>query len=462
MTSFSDLGVHSRLQDSLLQRGFDTATKVQAEVIPFALASKDVLICAETGSGKTLAYLLPIFTQLIDSTELLAVESPYALVLLPTRELADQVYKQCQQLAESTAIKPILISGGQEFRYQAAQLRRNPEIVVATPGRLIEHIQKKTIDLSNLGCLVLDEADRMLDMGFRDDVLAIASQAEAKHQSLLLSATLKHRGITHIAQAMLESPEKVILSSAREVNANVKLQMILADDPAHKIRLLLWLLANESYSRVLIFAKTRERTEAIATELQRHNHRVCFLHGEVMQDARRKIMAGFREGRSTMMVATDVAARGLDVDELDLVINLDMAHSGEEFIHRAGRTGRAGASGLVISMISPEDWNLSAGIQKFLSTSFERRKIAGLEGSYKGPKKLKSSGKAAGTKKKKPKTANKGGATKSKKTRSTKNSPSKDSAKGRTSAGRTRKKDSRSDDNGGFAAFKPVNKPQID
>lgn len=459
MTTFSALGVHPRLQDLMAQRGFEAPTQVQAEVIPRVLASKDVLVCAETGSGKTLAYLLPLFSALLETPELLAQPSPYALVLLPTRELADQVFKQCQQLAESSPIKPLLISGGQEFRYQAAQLRRNPEIIIATPGRLLEHIQKKKIDLSSLACLVLDEADRMLDMGFRDDVLTIAAAVENKHQSLLLSATLKHKGITHIAEALLNDPEQVILSSAREVNTNVRLQMLLADDPAHKIRLLLWLLANEPFSRVLIFAKTRERTESVAKELQRHNHRVCFLHGEVMQDVRRKIMAGFREGRSKVMVATDVAARGLDVDELDLVINLDMAHSGEEFIHRAGRTGRAGASGLVISMISPEDWNLCTGIQKFLSVSFEKRKIQGLEGDYKGPKKLKSSGKAAGTKKKKPKPGDKAGKGSTKKAKGKRVGTKVKSAKAGQSGGNNRAKAAAVDD-GGYAAFKPGKKTE--
>jgi len=453
--TFSDLRVHSRLQDLIHQRGVEAPTQGQAEVIPKVIDNKDVLVCAETGSGKTLAYLLPLFTALLENEKLLAQASPYALILLPTRELADQVYKVCQQLAESSPVKPLLISGGQEFRYQAAQLRRNPEIIVATPGRLLEHIQKKKIDLSNLACLVLDEADRMLDMGFREDVLTIADAVTGSHQSLLLSATLKHRGITHIAEALLDNPEQVILSSARAVNANVKLQMILADDPAHKVRLLLWLLANESYSRVLIFAKTRDKTESVARELQSHRHRVCFLHGEVMQDVRRKIMASFREGRNKIMVATDVAARGLDVDELDLVINLDMAHSGEEFIHRAGRTGRAGASGLVISMISPEDWNLCAGIQKFLSASFEKRKIPGLEGSYKGPKKLKSSGKAAGTKKKKSKSTDKPGKGPIKKVKAKKpgNKVKLGQNKGKAGA-----EISPTADSGGFAPFKPGKK----
>jgi ATP-dependent RNA helicase SrmB len=399
VTNFADMGLHSRLITLLEDRQLREPTGVQGKAIPVLMSGKDGLISAETGAGKTLAYLLPIFHKLLGDQVARDHTSPVALVMLPTRELADQVYKECL-LFSGKELKPALISGGQEFRYQAALLRRNPEIVIATPGRLLEHCQSKTIDLSEVSILVLDEADRMLDMGFRDDVLGIAGMIESPHQTVLLSATLKHRGISAIAESTLRDPEKILLASPRQVNTNIKLGMLLADDPAHKVRLLLWLLANEPFERALVFVNTRERTENIASELQKHSHRVSYLHGEILQDNRRKIMAGFRQGKSRVLVATDLAARGLDVPELDLVINIDMAHSGEEFIHRAGRTGRAGQAGRVISMVSPPEWNLSAGIQRFLSTTFERLSIKGLEGDYKGPKKLKSSGKAAGKKKK--------------------------------------------------------------
>lgn len=402
MTSFAEFDLHPRLVETLGRLEMETPTEVQRGVLPLVKSGSDVLVCAETGSGKTFAYLLPVVSRLLADPSLKGQASPFCLVLLPTRELADQVYKQCLLLCESTGIRALLLSGGQEFPYQAALLRRNPEIVIATPGRIADHLARKTIDLSAVSCLVLDEADRMLDMGFRDAVLAIAGGIEKDHQTLLLSATLKHRGIGAIAASILDKPEKILLSSGREVNRNIKMQMLLADDASHKIRLLVWLLANEPYRRALVFVKTRETAEEVTRELQRHSHRASFLHGEVKQDARRKIMAGFREGKFSVLVATDLAARGLDVQELDLVINVDMAQSGDEFVHRAGRTGRTeGQEGLVVSLVSSPEWNLTAGIQRYMGATFERRKIAGLEGSYKGPKKIKSSGKAAGPKKKK-------------------------------------------------------------
>ena len=409
MTSFRELALHGRLIDYLESQDINSPTDVQDTAIPVLLAGRDALVCAETGTGKTLAYLLPVMHQLLGNPRLLARESPHCLILLPTRELADQVYKQVLALAEASGVRAVLISGGQEFRYQASLLRRNPEFVVATPGRLTEHLARNSLDLGGVKCLVLDEADRMLDMGFREDVLAIAAHIQGEHQSVMLSATLKHKGIAVVAADLLHDPEKVLLSTAREVNKNIKLQMILSDDSEHKIRQLTWLLANEKHTKALVFVKTREAAEQVANALAGHSHRVRFLHGEVAQDERRKIMAGFREGRFKVMVATDVAARGLDVSDLDLVINYDMAQSGEEFVHRAGRTGRAGDEGLLISLVSSPEWNLCAGIQRYLGATFERRKISGLEGTYKGPKKVKASGKAAGPKKKKSAAGDKGG-----------------------------------------------------
>jgi len=401
LSTFQDLGSHPRLIENLSSQSILDPTAVQAAVIPVLNKGLDALVCAETGSGKTFAYLLPLISRLACDQQLLGRDSPHGLILVPTRELANQVVKEIEFLCSGTGVKAALLTGGQEFRYQASLLRRNPEIVVATPGRLGEHLSRKSLTIADVKCLVLDEADRMLDMGFRDDVHAIASNIQPGHQTVMLSATLKHRGISQVAGELLKKPEKIQLSSAREVNANVKLQMILADDVAHKLRLLTWLLANKPYSKALVFVKTRESVESITSDLKQHGHAVRFLHGELSQDARRKIMTGYREGRFKVLVATDVAARGLDVSGLEMVVNFDMAHSGEEFVHRAGRTGRAGQDGLLISLVSSNEWNLSASIQRYLNVSFETFKIPGLEANYKGPKKIKSSGKAAGPKKKK-------------------------------------------------------------
>ncbi len=409
MATFLELGIHTRIIENLAAQSILEPTPVQDQVIPILHEGLDALVCAETGSGKTLAYVLPAVNELAEDRRLLAADSPYALILVPTRELAIQVVKEIELASAGTGARVALLTGGQEFRYQASLLRRNPELIVATPGRLLEHLEKESLSIAKVRCLVLDEADRMLDMGFRDDVKAITSRIDPGHQTVMLSATLKHRGISEIAGELLKDPKRIQLSSAREVNPNVKLEMILADDNAHKLRLLTWLLANKPFSKALVFVKTRESVESIASALQKHGHSVRHLHGELTQDARRKIMSGYREGRFKVLVATDLAARGLDVSGLELVINFDMAQSGEEFVHRAGRTGRAGQEGLLISLVSSTEWNLSASIQRYLNATFEKTKIPGVEGTYTGPKKLKSSGKAAGTKKKKPKDKEKPG-----------------------------------------------------
>jgi ATP-dependent RNA helicase SrmB len=460
LATFLELGIHTRIIENLAAQSILEPTPVQDQVIPILQDGFDALVCAETGSGKTLAYVVPAVNDLAEDRRLLGADSPHALILVPTRELAQQVVKEIELACEGTGARVALVTGGQEFRYQASLLRRNPELVVATPGRLAEHLEKESLSIAKVRCLVLDEADRMLDMGFRDDVLAITSRIEPGHQTVMLSATLKHRGIAQIAGELLKEPKLVQLSSAREVNANVKLEMILADDTAHKLRLLTWLLANKPFTKALVFVKTRESVESVTSALQKHGHSVRFLHGELAQDVRRKIMAGYREGRFKVLVATDLAARGLDVSGLELVVNFDMAQSGEEFVHRAGRTGRAGQEGLLISLVSSTEWNLSASIQRYLNTSFEQTKIPGLEGNYKGPKKLKSSGKAAGTKKKKTKEKDKPAkkAEAGKKPKRPAGAAKPTGAK----AGKKKAPDDKKGQDGGFSSFRrpPVEKPE--
>jgi len=249
--------------------------------------------------------------------------------------------------------------------------------------------------------LVLDEADRMLDMGFREEVLDLVRACKPERQTLLLSATLKHKGVMAIGEQILTEPELLTLATVRDKHANIQQQIMLADDVAHKERLLLWLLANETYEKALIFTNTREKTVELDHLVRRHGHRSGSLHGEMMQDERNAMMDRIRRGNNQVLVATDVAARGLDVKGIDLVINFDMARKGDDYVHRIGRTGRAGAKGLAVSLIAANEWNLMASIERYLKQSFERRLVKELAGNYKGPKKLKASGKAAGSKKKK-------------------------------------------------------------
>ena len=398
-TEFSALPLNGQVLKAVAAQGLEQPTPVQAKTIPAASTGHDLLISAETGSGKTAAFLLPILSRFVENPA--PRSGTRALILLPTRELARQVFKQFTLFSEFTPIKAAQITGGDSFKFQAALLRKNPEIVISTPGRILEHVQKGSADFSDLEVLVLDEADRMLDMGFREEVLDIVKACKPERQTLLLSATLRHKGVMAIGELILNDPQQLTLATVRDKHANIQQQIMLADDVAHKERLVLWLLANESYEKALIFTNTRERAVQLESLVRRHGHRSGTLHGDMMQDERNAMMDRIRRGNNQVLVATDVAARGLDVKGIDLVINFDMARKGDDYVHRIGRTGRAGAKGLAISLIAANEWNLMASIERYLKQTFERRLVKELAGQYKGPKKLKASGKAAGSKKKK-------------------------------------------------------------
>ena len=270
---------------------------------------------------------------------------------------------------------------------------------------MVDHLKRKTADLSDLEFLVLDEADRMLDMGFAEDLSYIVESSSAERQTFMLSATLHHEGIGKVARSMLKNPEHVTTQAIQQQHEFIKQQYILADDNAHKDRLVTWLLANETYDKAIIFLNKRSEVERLHAFLMQHRDGVALLHGELTQDERNMVMEAIRAGRRRVLVATDVAARGLDVDGLDLVINYDLARKGDEYIHRIGRTGRAGKEGLAISLIASHEWNLKSSIERYLQQQMESRIIKELRANYKGPKKLKASGKAASSKKKPKKNA---------------------------------------------------------
>lgn len=407
--------LNERLLKALEKLGFEKPTPVQEQSIPPALAGKDLLVSAETGSGKTAAFLLPTLHRL------LASDAPNtgtrALILVPTRELARQVLKECQTLASFSSLKAGLIIGREDFKYQKTLFRKNPEIIVATPGRLMEHLDQGTPDFKDLEVLILDEADRMLDMGFGDDVLKIAALSNSERQTLLFSATMRQKGLGHMTNQVLRDPEHLMLSSVRDPHKSIRQQIVLADDNSHKEKLLLSLLSTENYDKALVFTNTRAKADMLGTQLFKSDLRSGVLHGEMEQEHRNRVVERLRTGHINVLIASDVAARGLDIKGIDLVINFDMARSGDDYLHRIGRTGRAGESGLAIALINATEWNLMASIERYLGQRFERRVIEGLIADYKGPKKLKASGKAAGSRKKKEakkETAKKGPKTKAK------------------------------------------------
>ena len=401
---FEELRLDRRLQMGLDDLALTDATEVQRQVVPLALTGTDLRISAETGSGKTLAYLIPL-AQRILSTQAGRQAGTLALILVPTRELARQVHKHCRQLLAKSPLEVHAITGGADFKYQKSLFRKNPEIIVATPGRLLEHCEKGSADLAALQTLVLDEADRMLDMGFREDVLKIAGYCGSDKQVLMLSATLRHQGLGVVAKALLQDPQTIAIGQVRQPHSSIFHQLILADSQEHKDKLLVALLQQGGFRRALVFANKRKTAVRLSNLLQYHKLRCGCLQGEMSTEERKQVMTRFSDGKVDIVCASDVAARGLDVKDIELVINFDMPHSGDDYLHRTGRTGRAGARGLAVSLVSATEWNLMVSIERYLKLSFERRNLPGLKARYNGPKKLKTSGKAAGSKKKRGKSA---------------------------------------------------------
>jgi len=394
--SFSGLALDEQLLLAVKKMGFELPTPVQQKSIPLALEHKDLLVSAETGSGKTAAFLLPTLHHLLTLTS--NKPGTRALVLTPTRELAQQIFKHCQQLTEFTELKTGLITGGDDFRLQQNMLRRDTEIVIATPGRVLELMEQEIPNFSNLEVLILDEADRMLDMGFSEDVLTIANSCNAQRQTLLFSATLTHFGVIKMTDKVLTNHNVIALNTLHDGHRNIEQQIVLADDNDHKLKLLTWLLQNEIYDKALVFTNSRIQAGALRGPLRGQKLRVGVLHGEMDQKDRDRMMELFREGEVKVMLTTDLAARGLDIKGINLVINFDVPRNGINYIHRIGRTGRVDELGLTIALVKHTEWNLMSGIERFLKQKFKQRSIKELEGKYKGPKKLKASGKATGGK----------------------------------------------------------------
>jgi superfamily II DNA/RNA helicase len=404
ITLFADFPLDRRLHLGLEYMELSEPTAVQQAVIPVALEGRDLMISAETGSGKTLAYLIPTVQSLLANTNSRQAGT-LALILVPTRELARQVLKHCRKLTAKAPVEVQGITGGADFKYQKAIFRKNPEIIVATPGRLLEHCEKHSADLSSLQVLILDEADRVLDMGFRDDVLKINQYCPMDKQVLMLSATLKQKGLGGVARELLNDPETVSIGQVRQPHSSIFHQIILADSPQHKDKILIALLQQGGFERALVFSNKRATARRLSGLVAYNKLRCATLHGEMSTEERKLVMSRFADGKLDIVCASDLAARGLDVKNIDLVVNYELPRKGDDYLHRTGRTGRAGASGLAVSLVDHSEWNLMAAIQRYLKLEFERRSLPGLKARYNGPKATKSSGKAAGSKKKRNKTA---------------------------------------------------------
>ncbi|MDF0533592.1 DEAD/DEAH box helicase [Shewanella sp. A32] len=386
---FTDFSLDKRLLQSLKHLGIEQPTEIQADAIPVALAGRDLMASSKTGSGKTLAFLLPALQRLM-STRALSKQDPRVLILLPTRELANQVYSQLRLLVANTQYKAVSILGGENFNDQAKALARNPHIIVATPGRIADHLQQRHLYLNGLELLILDEADRMLDLGFAPQLRAIHQAADhRRRQTLMFSATLDHHDIHELALELLNNPEHVAIGSSHETHQDIQQRIYLCDHLDHKESLLLALLKAGSHKQIMIFTATREDTERLATELVHQGYSATALSGELKQSTRNQIMDQFSRGQQQILVTTDVASRGLDLLNVSLVINFDMPKFAEEYVHRIGRTGRAGAKGDAISLVGPKDWEAYMRVEAFLSQPLATATVEGLEPVFKGlaPKK---------------------------------------------------------------------------
>jgi len=340
------------------------------------------MACAQTGTGKTAAFVLPILQRLLEPARGRGA-GPRALVLTPTRELAIQIGEAIEQLGRYCSLVSGSLVGGVSYGPQHRMLRKPLDILVATPGRLLDHLDQGTVDFSRLEVFVLDEADRMLDMGFIRPVRTIAATLPGKRQTLLFSATLEGE-VLSVAKALMSRPERIQLAVNREPHADIAQHMHEADDAGHKRRLLAHYLAQPALTQALVFTATKHGAKRMARRLDAEGHSAASLHGNMSQAARRRTVEQMRRGRIRVLVATDVAARGLDIRTISHVINFDLPTVAEDYIHRIGRTGRAKATGTAVSLVTPEDRTKLVQIERLTGRSLERGTIIGLEPASRG------------------------------------------------------------------------------
>ena len=370
--TFARLNLAEPLLRAVTEAGYVKPTPIQAQAIPVVMAGLDVMGGAQTGTGKTAAFTLPILHRMLkhaNSSPSPARHPIRALMLAPTRELAIQIAESVETYAKHTGLRSTVVFGGVDIKEQKAAVRAGVELLVATPGRLLDHVEQKNLALNQVEVLVLDEADRMLDMGFIPDIVRIIGMLPEKRQSLLFSATFSDE-IKQLADRMLKSP--VLIEVARRNTAaetvTQQIYRVHADD---KRRLLGHLVTAGDWQQVLVFCRSKLDTARLARALERDGFSTSAIHGDKTQEERIKALEGFKNGDIRILVATDVAARGIDIDQLPTVVNYELPFVAEDYVHRIGRTGRAGASGTAISFVTPDDGKLLAEIEKLIKRKIE-------------------------------------------------------------------------------------------
>ncbi len=372
MQNFNEAALPPSLTRSIARMGFTTPTPIQAQAIPHALQGRDILGTAQTGTGKTAAFGIPMIARLLENPR------GSALVLLPTRELATQVLETLESLAGESSIKTALIIGGESMPNQVSQLRAQPRIIVGTPGRINDHLQRGSLMLHNTQFLVLDEADRMLDMGFSTQLEAITRFLTAKRQTLLFSATLP-ANILKLADKYLSNPVRISVGSTTAPAAKVSQEHANVSDDEKYPRLLSEL--GKRTGSVLIFVKTKWGADKLATRLCKSKHHADALHGDLRQSKRDRVIDGFRAQKFRILVATDIACRGLDIPHIEHVINYDLPQCPEDYIHRIGRTARAGAEGEAFNLLTKKDGEKWDAIQRLLNPKAAREERPNFPGS---------------------------------------------------------------------------------
>jgi superfamily II DNA/RNA helicase len=375
---FESLGLNKALLEAIELTGYTDPTDVQARAIPEVLAGSDVLVSSQTGSGKTAAFMLPAL-QILSTPHPVEGRGPRVLVLTPTRELAMQVTKAAETYGvKLRRIKTVSIVGGMPYPVQNRLLKAGVDILVATPGRLLDQMQSGRVDLSRLQVLVFDEADRMLDMGFKDDIDAVVAQLPAQRQTLLFSATLDN-SITALAGDMMKNPVRIDVSGHKTRHVNIEQRLLFADDMSHKNRLLDHLLRDTEVEQAIVFTSTKRAADDLALDLIGQGHAAAALHGDMKQGARTRTLENLKRGRLRVLVATDVAARGIDVQGISHVINFDLPRQAEDYVHRIGRTGRAGRSGVAISLANVREGFQVKLIERFTTQPIPVITIDGME-----------------------------------------------------------------------------------
>ncbi len=375
-TTFESLDLHPTILRAVLEAGYTNPTAVQAQAIPDALKGRDIMASAQTGTGKTAAFTLPALN-LLATPHASNSRGPRILVLTPTRELAAQVNEAARKYGKYIRARTVSIVGGMPYPLQNKLLSQPLDILVATPGRFIDHMERGRIDLSRLQMLVLDEADRMLDMGFMPDVEKICAALPKERQTLLFSATLD--GIGHIAKQFLNNPITLQVAGQKEKHANIEQRLHFVDDMTHKNKLLEHLLIAPDMNQAIIFTSTKRHADVLAEDLYAAGHKTAALHGDMTQGARNRTLTKLRHGDVKVLVATDVAARGIDVQGISHVINYDLPKFAEDYVHRIGRTGRANNKGTAISFASNMDRHLLRKIEQFTGQKLDAAVIEGFE-----------------------------------------------------------------------------------